>query len=148
MVVPSIDSAAKKRTDQLLSWLAGSVLTDVCAIIYKCFNDYLLKNVDIYKGSWILPFGDVITNNYFDWLVKLIMTDCLYFNICWLQNVHIFRINHPQQEPLTGSSWLFTLLIITFFCNSLKFLQFFSVIRFLLWDFWVWIRFFTELNPN
>ena len=37
--------------------------------IYKCFNDYLLQNADIYKGSLILPYFDLI-NNYFDWLVK------------------------------------------------------------------------------
>ena len=64
---PSIDSA-KYQTEQLLSWLAvfGPM---VYASNYKCFNDYLLQNVDIYKGSLILPYGDLISN-YFDWMVK------------------------------------------------------------------------------
>lgn len=51
-----------------LGWLAVIGRT-VYAGIYKCFNNYLLQNVDIYKGSFILPYGDLI-GNYFDWLVK------------------------------------------------------------------------------
>ena len=51
-----------------LGWLAvfGPM---ACASIYKCFNNYLLQHVDIYKGLLILPYGDLISN-YFDWLVK------------------------------------------------------------------------------
>ena len=51
-----------------LGWLAVIGRT-VYAGIYKCFNNYLSQNVDIYKGSFILPYGDLI-GNYFDWLVK------------------------------------------------------------------------------
>ena len=37
----------------------------VYASIYNCFNNYFLQKVDIYKGSLILPYSDLISNRIF-----------------------------------------------------------------------------------
>ena len=70
MFVPSVDSVNSWWTQNsyCLGWLSV-FWRIVFALIYKCLNDSLLQNVDTYKGTLILPYGDLISN-YFDWLVR------------------------------------------------------------------------------
>ena len=53
-----------KLNSYCLGWLAvfGPMVN---ASICKCLNNYFLQKVDIYKGSLILPYGDLITNRIF-----------------------------------------------------------------------------------